>query len=466
MNSLGGAAEFGKTMRRGHGFRRLPECPGRGTPKATMKPSPQEEGFGPRVGSVDIRNALLIPRDPRGIVLACGFVSLAALGIDVLIAAGDWIGFAFLIAAVYGYLFIRTRLSPILVWLLVAAYGAFGATGGNASDWLVVGLGALLAVVGVFPPVDWTEEPTSRKLEVGPTAARPTMRPEAAGGGETSRTLEVSAVAGPNGSRSEIEPKAGLSLGEPEPNGSRRASLRTIGTLQLELDGRDRMQRIREQPRLEFLLDYLIARRVLTFGGLEERPAVAAEIAPGNDPSTQLNRLRKTLHALGDALGPDLKSLVHKTPTHIRLDFKEIDVDFLSLSELAARLERGRGLVDATLADEIRRLLETTAGEFLAGFSELEQQVTEGRGSAAGVVEEARLKVNGWRADLVVALARHFDAADRAQSSLAYLQSALTQSPEREDVARLLVATYMQTGQIARADELRRAYNFSLGEVR
>jgi DNA-binding SARP family transcriptional activator len=431
-----------------------------------MEPSPREEGFGPRAGAFDIRNALLIPRDPRGIVLACGFVALAALGTDALLVAGDWIGFALLVTAVVGYLFIRTRLVPVVLWAAVAAYGVLAAISGNASDWLVVGLAGLLVVVALFPPVDWTEEPTSRNLEVSGSAAERKLQRAKASADQSSRNLEVAEVARPNGSNPKMEPEDASAAGDHVQN-RHRAYLRTIGSLQLELGGRDRLQRVRQQPRLEFLLTYLIARRVSTLGGLEERSAIAAELAPGYEQSTQLDRMRKTLHALGEALGPDLKNLLDKTSSHIRLDLTGIDVDFVVLSEMAAKVDRRGGLIDAALADEVRNLLETTAGgEFLAGFSELEQEVTRGRGDAARVVEDARMKVNGWRADLVVALARHFEAAGRAQSSIAYLQSVNNQSPEREDVARLLVAAYLQTGQIARAEEIQRAYKFRLGEVR
>ena len=134
---------------------------------------------------------------------------------------------------------------------------------------------------------------------------------------------------------------------------------------------------------------------------------------------------------------------------------------------MSAQVSRRHGLIDLALAEEVRRLLETTAaGEFLAGFSELEHQVTGGRGSAGQVVDEARSLITGWRADVTAALARHLEAAGRPRSSIVYLQSALSQCPQREDLARLLVAAYLQTGQTARAEEIRLEYELSSGEVR
>jgi DNA-binding SARP family transcriptional activator len=245
-----------------------------------------------------------------------------------------------------------------------------------------------------------------------------------------------------------------------------RIALRTIGSFCIEVDGRDQTRRLRDQPRLEFLISYLVARSLRAPNLAVERAAIAEEMAPRIDPTIQRDRLRKTLHAFQIALGSDLKSLVRVTATHVRFDMTGIDVDFVALAEMASRVSRRKSLIDTSLADDVRRLLDTTTGEFLGGFSDLEHQVTGGGGIAHQVVEEARLQIGGWRADLTAALARHLEAAGRPQSSIAYLQSALAQSPQREDLARLLVASYMQTGQTARAEETRLEYGLSSGEAR
>jgi predicted Zn-dependent protease len=82
------------------------------------------------------------------------------------------------------------------------------------------------------------------------------------------------------------------------------------------------------------------------------------------------------------------------------------------------------------------------------------------------LVESARAEIASWRSDLVHALAEYHQAAGRPQASIAYLESALTQSPHRQDLARLLVAAYLQTGQTARADQARREYDLAIGETR
>jgi hypothetical protein len=428
-----------------------------------MTPNPGEEGLGRRARSFDLLGALLIPKDPRGIVLACGFLALAAIAINTVVA-GDWIGFGYLLAAAIGYFFVQTRFVPAVLWLLIAVAGVLGATAGNASGWIVAVLGGVLALVSIVRPAELDEQSTSRKLEVGPSAPQLNSAMEALPDNETSRNLEVHGhLDKSNGwvKAEELEATSAVA-----PPAATRIVLRTIGALSLEVDGRSQIQRLRDQPRLEFLLSYLVARSVWARDVPVERAAIAEEMAAGIAPTNQLDRLRKTLHAFQTALGTGLKGLIRISATNVRLDLTGVDADFVALAEMASRVSRRPGLIDAPLAEDVRALLGTIPGEFLPGFSELEHQVTGGRGSAHGAVEEARSRIAGWRADLTAALARHLDAAGRPQASIVYLQSALAQSQDREDLARLLVAAYMQTGQTARAEEIRLEYGLSSGEAR
>jgi len=442
-----------------------------------MAPNPAEEGLGRGRGWAGLFGVLGIPKDPRGIVLACGVVGLAALAIATVIA-GDWLGFAYLVAAGLGYLYLQTRLVPTTVWLAIGAVSVLSATGGNPGAWIVVGLSGLLAIVALVPPPEVGGRETSRNPEVGASLPGPLPVPNSTRAQETSGVLEVQSGNG------HVDPAAGEAIaaqGDDSPSSASAANtptlaegrpdtrirLRTIGAFAIELDGRDHTQRLHEQPRLEFLLSYLAARAVAAPGAAVDRSLIAEEMAPDISAVSQRDRLRKALHAMQSALGADLKGMVRITSTQLRLDLTGIEVDFIALSELSARIARRRGLVDAKLAEEVSQLLESTAGgEFLSGFEQLEHQVTAGRGGAREVVEQARVAIASWRADLATALAQHLEAIGRPQASIAFLRSALAQSPEREDLARLLVAAYMQTGQIERAEEVRLDYRLSQGEVR
>src|ERR1035437_3079171 len=111
---------------------------------------PEEVGLDWLRGTQQVLEKLLVPRDPRGIVLLCGLVAAAALGVSALMV-GDQIGYAYLAAVAVGYLFLQTRLVPTVLWILIALGGVAGALAGNTSDWIVCVLGTGLAIVSLLP---------------------------------------------------------------------------------------------------------------------------------------------------------------------------------------------------------------------------------------------------------------------------------------------------------------------------
>src|SRR5260370_34526497 len=115
-------------------------------------------GVGPSEGGSVLRKGLLrvletagVPRDPRGIVLVCGYIAAAAFGVGALLSPRDPIGWAYIVLAAMGYLFIQTRLVPTFLWLVVAASGAAVALAGEPSGWVPFGLGLALAAVALVP---------------------------------------------------------------------------------------------------------------------------------------------------------------------------------------------------------------------------------------------------------------------------------------------------------------------------
>ena len=430
-------------------------------------------------GSRQLLDKLLVPRDPRGIVLACGFVAAAALGISALVF-GDPLGYAYLAGAGIGYFFLQTRLVPTTLWLLISFGGAAGALAGNTSDWIVCGLALLLTFVSlVHIPVTYSgvSKPEVAASELRPPRATATygfhngVVPDSSRfleeSPESSRILEVPVAAGDKPARSSaitvgdqigVVEAAGASISRPvvTPRAA-HVLIRTMGRLRIEVNGRDLTSRFNQQPRLKFLFSYLLARTIRGVDAPIDRPALGDEVAPGISVASRLDRLRKQISKLKKTLGPEGKGLLQANSTHVRLDLSGVDIDIVHLEQTARLVARQKGLIDADLADQIRALLEETTGEFLADFAEVEQQVT----GASQIVEEARVVISSWRADLVQALAVYNEADGHPQSSIAHLKSALDQSPQRQDLARLLIAAYLQTGQTTRASEARHEYDLA-----
>jgi len=92
---------------------------------------------------------------------------------------------------------------------------------------------------------------------------------------------------------------------------------RTVGRLRILADGRDVTQRLNEQPRLEFLLSFLLARVARGDQPAIDRTSLADEIAPGLPTGSQRARLRKQLYAIQAALGTELKPLLRTTNAQV-----------------------------------------------------------------------------------------------------------------------------------------------------
>lgn len=397
--------------------------------------APWEGGSGWPRGSLELRDIVQIPREPRGIVLACSFVAAAAFGIAALLV-GDPIGYFFLAAAALGYFFLQTRLVPTTLWLLIGAYGAAGGFAGNPTGWVEASLGLLLAIVSLtplpvmyrdvaikLPAADTHEDQTSAFLEVSPTQDSPLAEVGRAGRPETV------------------------------------LSIRSSGRLRLLGPAGDLAPALEDKPVLAFIWKYLLARHALGEPQVA-RESLGDEVSPRISAATQRGRVRKQLYDVRKDIHPDLAALVRTNRSHVWLDLANTSFDIDSLKELSARVQTRGVILDDELADQVQAMLAATGPqEFLVGFEELENRVTQGRGTAGQVVADARAMISNERAVLAQALAEYHDVSGHTQAAIPHLKSALDALPERQDLARLLAAAYMRTGQSDQADKVRHAFN-------
>jgi Bacterial transcriptional activator domain len=424
------------------------------TPVA-MREGPRKEGLGSGGGTLRVLDTLLIPTDPRGIVLLCGFAAAAAVGVMALVTPpGDPIGWMYLTIAVLGYFFIQTRGLTTFLWLLVAIAGLAIALAGNPSGWVEFGLGVGLAAVALAPlrAAQRSQPPNDTELSLE-TAGLPRLQSTL--NGHTSAFLEDS----PPRTSTKVE-ESEASRGAPAVGAvppTERLTIRSIGPLRLTAGERDLAPDLEDRPVLAFLFKYLLARAVL--GDPPPRMALADELSPGVTEASQKERLRKQLYELQKDVAPPVAALLRANRTHVWLDLDRADSDIASLRTLCGRVCQHGFLLNGELAGEIGQLLDQTdAHDFLAGFEELEHKVNQGRGTAGQVVAHARQSIASQRADLVRALAEYQDAIGRPEASIRHLQATLDALPARQDLARLLVVAYLKTGQSARASEVRRQF--------
>jgi DNA-binding SARP family transcriptional activator len=419
--------------------------------KGRVLEGPLEGGSAWRKGPYSVLETLGVPRDPRGIVLLCGYVAACAVGLIALLTPpDDPIGWAYIALAAVGYFFIQTRGLTTFLWLLVAAGGTAIALAGGPSGWVEFGLGLALAVVALVPvPAAYRTLPISPEGQIKPL-------PSLSAKSDSSRFPEVSPT---HTSRKTEEPGSNdldaVGLG---PVSDVRLELRSIGRLRVVSDHKDLAASIEDRPVLAFLFKYLLARYVLGRPPLV-RDGLGEELSPGVPQSSQRKRLRRQLYDLQKDIASPIAVLIHASRTHVWLELDDADFDVAQLRDLANQIRQRGSMIDAELAVAVQGILdETEAQEFLPGFEELENKVNGGRGTAGQLVAEARELIANQRAELVRALAEYQEAIGHPEASIGYLQAALNALPARQDLARLLVVAYLKTGQTARASEVRRQF--------
>lgn len=317
-----------------------------------------------------------VPGDPRGIVLGCGFAGLAALGL-VGVIDGDPLGYAYLAWALVGGFFLPTRAVPTFVWLLVAGGGLWAVSAGSPAAWVQVAVGLILASVAMLPPAD-----DARLLLAAPALASIELQPKLS---QTSTFPEVSRRAAPHG----------------------EVMIRTLGHLQILVDGRDLAPSLLDKRILGYLWCSLLAVAVSSPGGAIERAALASELAPGPNRRSQLERLRRQLWDLQHDLPQPLAAMVHADRNQVRLDLGGVDCELVNLRRIADQIRRGdRGASGRVIADVQAALDATGHGRFLPEFEHLARSAHQSRSSTMQVVTEVRTWVLQTRISLAQFLAR------------------------------------------------------------
>jgi len=311
----------------------------------------------------------LIPVDPRGIVLCCGSAVLLAMGLVIAID-GDSLGYLYLGGALVGFLFAQTRMLPVFVWLVFAAGGLWAVSLGGPAGWVEVGYGIALAAVSLTPVAD---------PDRYPPIGSPAFIPQ------------------PNLSR--ISAAAEVSSSTP-------LLITTLGRLRLLAGDQDLAPALLDKRVLGYLWCWLLAVAIRTPRGSISRSELAAELAPGSNRRTQLERLRRQLWDLQHNLPRPLGALVCAERSLVRLDLEGCDCDLLRLRALLQELS-STALPSAERNVELQASLDAISSErFLPEFDDLARSAQHSRGAGMQAVADVRTWAMQTRMDAARLLAR------------------------------------------------------------
>jgi hypothetical protein len=243
----------------------------------------------------------------------------------------------------------------------------------------------------------------------------------------------------------------------PQPSSS-ALTIRSLGTLQLVYAGEDLTSRLLRAPTLSFIWLFLLTHAAARPRETVHRQVLAEEAFPGIDAEQQRGRLRGRLSDLQHDLPAVLADRVKVDGDLLRLDLETAEFDVARLRDTADDLAAGNGLLSDAGIKAIEAGIASYAGQYLPIWDEVERQTTGGRGSAGDLVRAVRTFTEDLHMQLLVRLARHYQARRDSPQAIPLLEEVLRSRPEREDVAQLLIAEYRDTGQTMRAHQLETTY--------
>jgi DNA-binding SARP family transcriptional activator len=235
-------------------------------------------------------------------------------------------------------------------------------------------------------------------------------------------------------------------------------TIRSLGNLQLLYAGEDLTARLVRAPTLCFIWLFLLTHAAARPGSAVHRQVLAEEAFPGIDPEQQRGRLRGRLSDLQHDLPGVLADRVKVDGDLLRLDVETAEFDVARLRHAADEVAAGSGLLTDAGIQAIEAGIASYAGEYLPIWDEVERQTTGGRGSAGDLVRAVRTLTEDLHMQLLLRLARHYQARRDSPQAIPLLEEVLRSRPEREDVAQLLIAEYRDTGQTMRAHQLETTY--------
>ena len=263
--------------------------------------------------------------------------------------------------------------------------------------------------------------------------------------------------------RESARPRNQRTRNQSNPATTRRTAIteiRTIGSIEVYLGGEESATLLMAKPVLAFIWLYLLVRALLNPRDRISRSELAAELTPGLRPDRQRKRLRNRLSDMRHGHVPSAlaERIVTEADDSVRLATSTCSIDLIRLQGLAAKCSSKNGQLPSDLAEEVALTLDELQGEFLPGWDQLEQDVTGGRGTSGALVQELRRRTQHAQIDLCAALASSYLARLEPARAIPLLEHSLEVQPEREDLARLLRAAYLETGQLTKASNVKRSY--------
>jgi len=253
---------------------------------------------------------------------------------------------------------------------------------------------------------------------------------------------------------------------EAETGSPARVVIRTFGGLQVHEDGRDWAAALRSRSVTAFVWLRLLVAAIRDPNARPSRDELGREASPRHDRETQLKQIRNVVSQGLRELPLALSDRILVEPQVMSFRLESCEVDAINLLRLCAECA-GRSFLAPAQTARARRAVDASAGVFLPEFESVEDLATDRHPTCTGLIRELRELLAAKRLDLILRLADSYMATDRPAETIAILEPAFQEQPERGDLRARLVAAYSRAGRSAEAAalELRQSPGSSLDAV-
>lgn len=231
----------------------------------------------------------------------------------------------------------------------------------------------------------------------------------------------------------------------------------TFGGLHILQGGTDWAQALTSRSVTGFVWLRLLLAAVRNPNSQVARDEIGRQASPRLSRDVQLKRLRNVIAKGLRDMPSVLRDRILVTPEALSFTLDGCEVDAVELVAISGATA-GRREITSTEAARIQRLLAACQGTFLPEFEAIEDLATDRHPTCTELVRELRDSLTNKRVELALLLADTYMHGGQHLLAIAALEPALTDRPERKDIADRLAAAYRGAGREAEALELERKY--------
>lgn len=227
----------------------------------------------------------------------------------------------------------------------------------------------------------------------------------------------------------------------------------TFGGLHVREAGRDWAQALMSRPVTGFVWLRLLVAAIRDPAAPPRRDDVARQVSPGLSRDVQLKRLRNVVAKGLREMPPVLRDRILVQPEVMSFTLEGCEVDAIELLKVSREFD-GRQELSANQAAQVQGILSTCQGAFLPEFETIEDLATDRHPTCTELIRELRETLISKRVELSVLLADAYLRTGQPARAVGVLEPAVSDRPQRKDLADYLATAYRGAGREAEANAL------------